>query len=108
MNIDDVDGARPAENKYQGIPTRNVLGVQDIEGAQPRINQHIKVGRNNRNYNSLNYRDVTHDYFKSSRSTNPLMPSYMIRDEDGKLVEISDVPGGKPGTLPPPRKDNLY
>mmetsp|Transcript_9374 Transcript_9374/g.14265 ORF Transcript_9374/g.14265 Transcript_9374/m.14265 type:complete len:122 (+) Transcript_9374:652-1017(+) len=56
----------------------------------------------------MDYRDVTHCDFKTKRSTNPLMPSYMIRDEEDKLCDIGDVKGSKPHVLPPPRQDKSY
>lgn len=36
----------------------------------------------------LNFRDVTHQDFKSRRSTNPLSPIYMHRFEGGILKEL--------------------
>ena len=37
----------------------------------------------------MDYRDVTHDYFKTRRTTNPLQPTYKCRIEEGKdPVEI--------------------
>ena len=47
------------------------------------------------NYDSINYRDVTHAQFKSSRSTNPLNPEYQVRDEDNKLVTIGEIDAKK-------------
>jgi hypothetical protein len=40
-----------------------------------------------------------------NRSTNPLMPTYTIRDEDGKLCEIGPVWGNQPSRLPSVPKD---
>jgi hypothetical protein len=42
----------------------------------------------------------------SRRTTNPLNPSYQIRDESGQLVEIGDVVGSSPNGMPPARKDD--
>jgi len=40
----------------------------------------------------MDYRDVTHDYFKSRRTTNPLQPTYNCRIEEGKdPVEIGKI-----------------
>jgi hypothetical protein len=53
----------------------------------------------------MDYRDVTNVDFKSSRTTNPLVPTYLVKDEDSKFVEIGDIFKNKPCVLPPPRKD---
>lgn len=56
------------------------------------------------NYDALNYRDVTHTDFKSSRSTNPLNPTYAHRDEDGGLTQIGEI--DKKKALGPERSVN--
>lgn len=56
-------------------------------------------------YNVMNYRDVTHADFKSTRTVNPLQPEYKVRDEDGKVTDIGEVAGSKPNVLPPPRQN---
>lgn len=53
----------------------------------------------------MDYRDVTHTDFKTSRFTNPLQPTYVARDDKNQKVEIGEVGGSKPNVLPPPRKD---
>ena len=55
--------------------------------------------------NQMCYRDVTHVDFKTKRSTNPLNPTYVHRDEEKKLVEIGAVQGSIPCVLPKPRED---
>ena len=52
--------------------------------------------------------DVTHCDFKTTRTTNPLMPSYTIRDEDNKVTSIGEVKGSSPNVLPPARKDENF
>jgi len=52
--------------------------------------------------------DVTHCDFKSTRTTNPLMPNYTVRDEDGKVTSIGDVKGSSPNVLPPARQDENF
>lgn len=52
--------------------------------------------------------DVTHCDFKSTRTTNPLMPTYTVRDEDNKLDTIGKVRGSSPNVLPPARKDERF
>lgn len=36
----------------------------------------------------MDYRDVTNCDFKSTRVTNPLMPTYVVRDENKAIAEI--------------------
>ena len=56
----------------------------------------------------MDYRDVTHTDFKTSRFTNPLQPTYVARDDNNKKIEIGEVGGSKPNVLPPPRKDENF
>ena len=51
------------------------------------------------------YSDITKEQFVTTRVTNPLNPSYTIRDEDGALFEIGEVAGSKPNVLPPAKRD---
>lgn len=53
----------------------------------------------------MNYLDVTKTDFVSNRCGNPLAPTYLVKDEDNKFVEIGLVKGSEPCVLPPPRKD---
>jgi len=107
QNIDDIDGTRPVKRKQLSVATRDVMRISDIEGTKARVRHPSRPNGENQ-YNYLEYRDVTHNDFKSTRSTNPLNPSYTIRDEDGKLTEINKVPGSEPNVLPPPRKDENF
>ena len=52
-------------------------------------------------YNQYDYRDVTDPTFKSSRHVNPLMPTYTVRDDNNKLMQIGQVKGSTPVVLPP-------
>jgi len=54
----------------------------DIEGSSPR-----PVYMRKTQYDSFNYNDITKAKFVSSRHTNPLLPTYTVRDQDGKAVE---------------------
>ena len=56
----------------------------------------------------MNYRDVTHTGFMTKRETNPLMPTYTIRDEDKKMIEIGSVFGSTSVVLPPARTDERF
>lgn len=51
----------------------------------------------------MNYRDVTHTDFQTKRNINPLMPEYIVRDENDKVKTIGEVEGSKPCALPPKR-----
>jgi len=44
------------------------------------IRETTKIG----NYNPMDYRDVTNVDFRSTRVTNPLMPTYLHRGDDDK------------------------
>jgi hypothetical protein len=56
----------------------------------------------------MDYRDVTNVEFKSTRTVNPLDPTYVVRDEDSKVTQIGLIPGNKPVVLPPARKDENF
>ena len=56
----------------------------------------------------MDYRDVTHVDFKTTRHTNPLQPTYVARDENDKTTEIGKVTGSEPCVLPPARKDERF
>ena len=56
----------------------------------------------------MDYRDVTHVDFKTTRNINPLVPTYIVRDDDGKTQEIGPVEGSVPCVLPPARKDTNF
>jgi hypothetical protein len=53
----------------------------------------------------MDYSDITQATFKTTRTSNPLCPTYMARDDTGNVVEIGDVEGSRPKGLPPQRKD---
>jgi hypothetical protein len=44
----------------------------------------------------MDYRDVTHIDFKTKRHTNPLMPTYIVRDDDDNKIDIGKVLGSEP------------
>jgi hypothetical protein len=107
MNVDDIDGARPSEKKHNFYATRNQMDISDIDGAKPKFGHEIKERSEGYgipyNYNPMHYRDVTHNTFVSSRHIDPLMPTYVHRDGEDKLIEIGKVDGSKPNALPPAR-----
>ena len=109
MNVDDIEGARPAEKKHTTIKTRNTMDISDIDGAFPKFGHEIKERSEGfgipYNYDAMNYRDVTHTNFVSKRHIDPLMPSYVVRDLDNKPTTIGDVDGSHPCSLPPERKN---
>lgn len=112
MSVSDIEGSRPAEKKHSHIKTRNILDVTDIEGAVPAFGHEIPqrkegFGRSF-NYDPMNYRDVTHNQFVSSRHCNPLMPKYTIKDENKNTIMIGEVQGSKPQALPPKRMDKNF
>lgn len=107
QHIDDIEGTRAVKRKQLNVSTRDVMKISDIEGTNARVRHPSRPNGDNQ-YNYLEYRDVTHDQFRSTRSTNPLMPSYTVRDDGGNLTEINKVAGSEPNVLPPPRKDQNF
>lgn len=81
QNIDDIEGTRPVRKKNEDFNTRDVMKISDIEKTNATI-RHPE--RPNRNFDPINYRDVTHAEFKTKRSTNPLNPVYLYRATDDK------------------------
>ena len=59
------------------------MKVTDIEGTVATI-RHPDRPERNKEYDPINYRDVTHADFKTKRSTNPLNPVYLVRTTDDK------------------------
>ena len=75
---------------------RDVLKVEDIDGAKskgPYLRERTK-------YDGFNYDDVTKVQFKTSRTTNPLQPSYKTRDDLGNVIDIGVIEGSSPKKLP--------
>ena len=54
------------------------MDVKDIEGTTSK-----KVYVRSTAYDSFNYNDITKTKFVSTRTVNPLSPSYIVKDEDG-------------------------
>lgn len=79
------------------------MNIGDIEGTKAK--PHTFNRNENKGYHCMDYRDVTNIDFKTSRVTNPLDPTYIIRDEtkNMEITEIGRVPGSQPNVLPPPR-----
>ena len=91
---------------HSKFATRKQPFIGDIEGTQakslhPLRNKAGSIG----NANQLDYRDVTQVGFKSTRVTDPLMPKYLVRDEDKGYFEVGPIKGNAPSVLPPARKD---
>ena len=68
------------------------MEISDIDGSKPK---NLTNSRRS-DYSSMNYRDVTHADFKTKRSTNPLNPTYVVRDEDDKVISIGEIERNKP------------
>ena len=83
------------------------MKVEDIQGSQPRNLTNMRSTE----YSNMHYKDVTHDQFKSSRSCNPLNPTYKVRNEDDKVVHIGTIDGNNPRQMPErkngPRSNSL-
>lgn len=71
------------------------MDVKDIDGAKAK-----KVYVRQTAYDSFNYADITKSKFVSSRTVNPLHPSYQVRDDDGRVIEIGVIEGSSPKKFP--------
>lgn len=63
LNIDDIPGTRPIKRKHLDIQTRDVMKVSDIEGTSSKPMYPVVKERRGVTYNSMDYRDVTHNQF---------------------------------------------
>lgn len=93
---DDIEGAKPKKPKY--FETRDTMKLDDIEGTRPK-----PPPKRSTSYSSFDYADVTKDYFRTKRSTNPLNPTYSHKTEEGEVEKIGDIEGSKP--KPPPSRN---
>mmetsp|Transcript_12681 Transcript_12681/g.12516 ORF Transcript_12681/g.12516 Transcript_12681/m.12516 type:complete len:121 (+) Transcript_12681:527-889(+) len=71
------------------------MKIEDIDGTKPK-----KVYVRESNYDSFNYFDITKTKFTSSRTINPLMPTYQVKDEQNNLIQIGEIPGSSPKKMP--------
>jgi hypothetical protein len=99
INIDDLDRARPKIMLPPDLVERDVFKVNEIEGTSPK-----KQYKRGTQHDSFNYHDVTRDVWKTSRTGNPLEPSYVVRDSGdgfraatgGANAEYGTINGSKP------------
>ncbi len=94
LHHDDIDGSKPKKATFSNIQTREVNKIDDIEGTKAKFRHQERVNSNN--YSSFDYSDITKDKFMTKRQTNPLQPSYVGQDENGKQIEYGVVEGSKP------------
>jgi hypothetical protein len=87
-SIDDIEGCRPSV--YSKWKTR-INDLSDIPGAKAQTKRLLNKPDLN------NPRDInTIEVFESKRVTNPLMPEYVCRDENGMIVMLGQVSGSQP------------
>lgn len=110
LHIDDIEGTRPQKKKQLDIATRDIMNIKDIEGTGANFGHQVKERNMDKvkNYNPMDYRDVTNVDFRTTRVVDPLNPTYLVKDDDNKCVKIGPVDGSIPVTLPPPRKDTNF
>jgi hypothetical protein len=77
INYDDVEGSKP-KKLYMWKTRTGMFDNNDIKGSSPRKTYVRKT-----KYSNIDYADVTHDMFKTSRHVNPLNPEYYIKEKDG-------------------------
>jgi len=96
IQIQDIEGAHPRKPKY--FATRDIMKTKDIGGSSPR-----KTYQRATEYDNFNYNDITKTKFVSSRHTNPLSPSYVVRNDENQVVNTQAIEGAQP-KLQPKRK----
>ena len=89
----DIDGAKAKVKVH--YETRDILRVEDIEGAKYK-GAYLRKTK----FDTFNYDDVTKCMFKTTRQTNPLQPTYKTRDDQGNVIEIGEISGSSPKKLP--------
>lgn len=94
IHHDDIEGSKPRKPTY--YETRHHLQIGDIEGCKPRD----RTFNRTTHFDAINYKDVTHAEFKTKRTTNPLSPSYVFRNDEGRLEEIGNIEGNCPMKIP--------
>lgn len=106
MSVDDIEKAKPKENKQAKIATRDIMKINDIDGTSAK--QHNYVRERSPNFDNYDYRDVTAQMRASNRCTNPLDPTYKWSgvDKGVEFTEIGEVEGSKPMKLPDAPKNN--
>ena len=77
--------------------------MNDIAGAKAKD----PYTRPRTKYDGFNYDDVTRVNFKTTRSVNPLAPTYLVRDDKGEVKTIGAIKGSSPSKLPQ-RQDQIY
>lgn len=104
LDISDIPGARAKKDWRGEAKTKPTNKIDDIPGtkAHPRH----QARQNSAGFTTYDYRDVTKPHFTTTRiGGDPLNPTYVIRDEDGKgTTVIGEIKGNKPQVLPPRRE----
>lgn len=57
MNVDDIEKARPKENRRAKYETRDIMKIADIEGTSAKTHNYVR--EKSPNFNNYDYRDVT-------------------------------------------------
>jgi hypothetical protein len=104
LDITDIPGARAKKDWRGEAKTKPTNKIDDIPGtkAHPRH----QARQNSAGFTTYDYRDVTKPHFTTTRiGGDPLNPTYVIRDEEGKgTTVIGEIKGNKPQVLPPKRE----
>ena len=82
MTVNDIDGTSPLVKKQ--LATRDGLKCDDIQGAQIR-KAYSRSRADPNGYDNIAYNDVTKKSWVSTRHTNPLDPTYRVRDDKGTI-----------------------
>ena len=67
------------------------MDIKDIDGSKAK-----QVYVRQTSYDSFHYADITKVKFTSNRSTNPLNPTYTVKNEEGVPALIGEITGSSP------------
>ena len=92
INVEDIEGAKP--RKVIGrMQLRDTMNIKDIKDSWPK-KPYIRKTK----YQYIDYNDVTNTEFKTSRNTNPLDPFYIMKFIDGTKNKFGPIEKSKPHT----------
>jgi hypothetical protein len=95
LNIEDIPGARAKKDWHDMAKTKTTNKIDDIPGTKAEFRHQAR--KNSAGFTTYDYRDVTKPHFTTTRiGGDPLNPTYTIKDEDGKQVQIGEIKGNKP------------
>ncbi|CDW76260.1 UNKNOWN [Stylonychia lemnae] len=86
MAINDINGDK-RQSVYKTV-ARDILSTKDIDGSHPKNQQFL-----NKNYDTLDYTDVSKRRQTNFGQRNPLDPVYFLINQDGQKVSYGQIEG---------------